>query len=210
MDEQEQGGVSQKSGEFREIAREVDSLIRSANGLEHFREQTRQAATEHLAARCECQRREEQRLDLLKKSGVLPSVEDLPDRPVDGKTEWVIWSEIVRGGLKKPVDSDLPIPPKRPDIPDEIRGVLSEDLTAKQRTVKTAFKSKFDAWVEADKDYCLADIRFVRELGFPNDTKCDYEYVFDLQGLDSGRIVARPRPKLRPATASSQTRTEID
>ncbi len=186
MDEQGQGGVSQKSGEFREIARKVDSLIRSANGLEHFREQTQQAAAEHLAARCECQRREEQRLDLLKKSGVLASIEDLPKRPVDDKTELIAWSQIIRGRIEKTVDIDLPIAPKRPDYPDEICGVPTKDLTDKQRKLKEALETE---WIKASADFCLAELQLVRNLGFPNDTKVNdedefdyYEYAFDLHG----------------------------
>jgi hypothetical protein len=185
---------SKRSEEWRKIAREVDSLIRNANGRELFRGQTRQAASEYVSVRCECQGREEQRLDLLKKSGVLPGVEDLPDRPVDGNTEWVIWSEIIRGGMKKPIDSDAPIPPKRPDAPDEIRGVPTNELTAKQSKVKAAFKKKLNAWVKADQVYCLANFRFVKKLGFPNDTKCDSKYVFDMQGWIPVELVPEHDP----------------
>ncbi|MDA7903795.1 hypothetical protein N9B31_09060 [Mariniblastus sp.] len=192
----EQGQDSHKSDEWRKIAGEVDSLIRTY-GIEPFRDQTRQAASEYVAARKKCKSREERRLDELKKNGVLHGVEDLPDRPDDYKTKWVAWKVRIRGRLKEPIDIELSTPPQRPDVPDEFDPFPPGELGDRQLERLDSFKSQLNGWKQVNDKYWrsksakesrLADFRLIKERGFPDETipentKRYFKYDFEVQCL---------------------------
>jgi hypothetical protein len=164
----------------KSVAEQIADIIR-VSGIEVFRQAVRQVACDRLKTEDERERREEARLEALKKDGVLYLDGSIPDRP-DG--DWYFHQDVLGGYIKLPSKVKLPQKqPKRPKPPACLRDrkPRKEWNNADKKAIDTfhAEEAKYYKRIEAlwPKWHRFKE---VKQRGFPNDDDGDYPYEFDL------------------------------
>ena len=160
--------------QWHDLAGRVAAIIRDS-GIDNFRQAVCYWAFKHAEDENKRLHREEERLEALKKDGVLYRDDSIPDMP---EGDWFFYLKTVRGSVKLPPELELPPePPQRGELQTCLRDQVPND--SRSDTDKNEVKTFQEACAKINRRES-ALFKYVKQQGFPAHEEDGSLYEFEV------------------------------